>query len=151
MCQKRPFLKLYQVIRLLSYKTVNIKIILTVLIAAALISCSIFEHKKPSLSDNSQIAAPIPNNSVNKNSHQLVQSERQLKDFLDFKKIWNTRVLKKFQEKQLENVTNKSEEVYRFFWIPSFDNAIAIRVWQVGEKYFLVVRNKQIKEDILLC
>jgi len=110
----------------------KIDIFFVIVCICTLIACSSSEHKESATSVNS-------NKSFNsleiKRSEEVKQS---LKDFSKYKEIWKTKVLKAFEEKSLETLPDNVNEVYRFIWIPSFEPAITIRIWQSKDKYFLV-------------
>lgn len=115
------------------------KIIVTVVIMSAMCACSSSQPVESVSTANSEIK-----NSSNKlvldEATQLAQAKRNSEDFVKFKKFWNPEVLKNFKEPSLEKPAVKIEESYRFIWIPSFHNPIAIRVWRSGESKFIVVK-----------
>lgn len=63
--------------------------------------------------------------------------KQRIDEFPQFKRDLNRNVLKPLQEKPLAAFSDSVNENYRFLWIPSFDPAVAIRVWREGDKKFL--------------
>lgn len=102
-------------------------------------ACNVFEHKESVSISNSKKAADS-DNLVNNESNRLAQLKFTAEDVLKFKKVWNTKILGNFKESLLDKENNRIDETYRFFWVPSFDNAVAIRVWRIGHKQFLIAK-----------
>jgi hypothetical protein len=115
------------------------KMIIATMILSLFTACGVFEHKE-SISISNSKKVVDSDNLINEESNRLAQAKFTAEDFLKFKKIWNIRILGNFQESLLDKANNKVDETYRFFWIPSFDNAVAIRIWRIGDKQFLVVK-----------
>ena len=99
-------------------------------------ACNVSHQKESVPSANSIIE--ISNKHVSNEVDRSAEISDKSKDFLNYKKVWNTRILKTFQEKSLEKLPYTVDETYRFIWIPSFESAIAIRIWQSNGKYFMV-------------
>jgi integrase len=72
--------------------------------------------------------------------------KERLDELTKNKKIRNTEVLKKIKEQPLEKISDTVSESYRFFWIPSFNSPVVIRVWRTDNKKFLVVKEVVGKE-----
>ncbi len=53
---------------------------------------------------------------------------------------WYSKHLRKMNEPILYTVTNKKIEIYRFTWLRTFHHPIMIRVYQSGEKGFLIAK-----------
>lgn len=121
----------------MSFNSVKIKFVLLALIMFAIFACDTFKYKEFNQPTNSEPV--IPSDYFANNQSNYLAKEK-LEQFSDFKKTWNTKVLGSFKERLLEKYSNKIEENYRFIWIPSFDNPIAIRIWRSGENQFLVVK-----------
>lgn len=115
------------------------KIIVTAMIISVFTACSFVQDKKPISSANSGTAIPKSETVIDE-SNQLAHNKNSSDEFLKFKKFWNLEVLGNFKEPSLEKSAKKIEESYRFIWIPSFDNPIAIRVWRSGKSQFIVVK-----------
>lgn len=69
------------------------------------------------------------------------------KNFLDdnkesdrFRIRWYTKHLKVMNEPSLLSVPDEINEAYRFLWLRSFHNPIALRIWRVGEQRCLAVK-----------
>ena len=90
----------------------------------------------------------VPNSEKNElEKIKLKFYKERLEEFTEFKKFRKTRVLKKIREQPLEKITDPVNESYRFFWIPSFNSPVVIRIWRADNKNFLVV--KEVKSDNL--
>lgn len=57
------------------------------------------------------------------------------------KRFWNQQILKRFDERPLEELFPESKmESYRFVLLPTFDQPVAVRVDKSNDGYFLIVK-----------
>jgi len=106
-------------------------------ISLILASCGVSEDKKSSSLNDSGVSV---NNSILNKPDRSAEVSRRVEDFAEYKKTRNAKIFKAFKEKTLEILPGNEREAYRFIWIPSFESAVAIRVWQSKDKYFLTVK-----------
>lgn len=115
----------------------KLKAILTIVISLLFFACSAVERNVTVSSANSE---PAISSNKTADSNRATKEKQKSGEFLKFKEFWNTKVLGSFKEESLEQLPKTVTESYRFTWIPSFDNPIAIRVWRSENNHFLVAK-----------
>jgi hypothetical protein len=121
---------------------VKLKTILTIAISLVFFACSGVDHKVTVSPANSELAI-----SANKTADRdrAAKEKQKSEEFLKFKAYWDTTVRRSFKEESLEKLPKTVIESYRFIWIPSFHNAIAVRAWRTENRHFLVAKRLDTK------